>query len=50
MKKDRRKFLKKIAYSAPIVVSLGMLVEPTDASARSKPIGEDNSKSKVKIG
>ncbi len=43
MKKTRRDFLKKVAYSAPVLVSLGMLVEPTNASARVSK----NAKSKV---
>jgi hypothetical protein len=33
MKNERRKFLKKMAYSAPVVASLGLLVEPSKASA-----------------
>ena len=38
---ERREFLKKMAYSAPVVASLGMLTSPTDASAK-------NGKSKLK--
>ncbi len=47
MKNSRRDFLKKVAYSAPVVVSLGMLVEPTEAlsDGREKP---KNEKSKIK--
>jgi len=37
MKKTRREFLKKVAYSAPVVVSLGMLAKPSDASAERPP-------------
>lgn len=33
MKNERRKFLKKMAYSAPVVASLGLLVEPSSANA-----------------
>ena len=33
MKNERRKFLKKVAYSAPVVASLGLLVEPSSANA-----------------
>ncbi len=33
MKNSRRDFLKKVAYSTPVVASLGMLVEPTGAEA-----------------
>ncbi len=44
MKKTRRDFLKKVAYSAPVLVSLGMLVEPTNASARGP---KNDAKSKV---
>jgi len=46
MKNGRRKFLKKMAYSAPVVASLGMLVEPNAAKAdgRTDP---KNEKSRV---
>jgi len=47
MKNTRREFLKKLAYSAPVVASLGMLVEPTAARSdgRTNP---KNEKSKIK--
>jgi len=46
MKKTRREFLKKMAYSAPVIVSLGMLVEPTTAAATNgTQNGEKNDKS-----
>lgn len=46
MKNERRKFLKKMAYSAPVVASLGLLVEPSSANAdgRNDP---KNGKSKI---
>jgi len=46
MKNERRKFLKKMAYSAPVMASLGLLVEPNTANAdgRTDP---KNEKSKV---
>ena len=47
MKKTRREFLKKMAYSAPVVASLGMLVEPTDAKSDGRTDGK-NEKSKIK--
>ena len=48
MQNSRRNFLKKVVYSAPVVVSLGMLVEPNDAIAdgRGNP---KNKKSKTKL-
>ncbi len=30
---DRRKFLKKAIYSAPVIVSLGALIKPISAKA-----------------
>jgi hypothetical protein len=33
MENSRRNFLKKVAYSAPVIVSLGALVKPEDADA-----------------
>jgi hypothetical protein len=51
MKNERRKFLKKMAYSAPVVASLGLLTESTKASAgsleRDGRHGSKNEKSKV---
>ncbi len=44
MKNTRRAFLKKVAYSAPVVASLGMLVEPATASAHRDPFKECKSK------
>ncbi len=34
-KQKRRKFLKKAAYSAPMLIALGQLVKPTKAQADS---------------
>jgi len=49
MKNTRRSFLKKVAYSAPIVVSLGMLIEPSEASARGeRPPKDAKSRTSVK--
>jgi hypothetical protein len=54
MKNERREFLKKVAYSAPVVVALGGLVEPTDAQAMQAMSKKDgrmapkNCKSKIK--
>jgi hypothetical protein len=48
MKNERREFLKKIAYSAPVVVALGSLVEPTDADAKDCRTCPKNEKSKIK--
>ena len=49
MKNERRKFLKKMAYSAPVVASLGLLVEPDDAQANIQDgrTGSKNEKSKT---
>ncbi len=44
MKNTRRAFLKKVAYSAPVVASLGMLVEPSTASADRDKSKNDKSK------
>ena len=33
-KNTRRDFLKKVAYKAPVVVGLGMLIQAEDAEAR----------------
>ena len=33
-KNVRREFLKKVAYKAPVVVGLGMLIEAEDAKAK----------------
>lgn len=33
--KERRNFLKKVAYSAPSLIALGQLVKPTSAHAES---------------
>ena len=33
-KNARREFLKKVAYKAPVVIGLGMLIEAEDAQAR----------------
>ena len=46
MKNERRKFLKKMVYSAPVVASLGMLVEPSAANADGRH-DPKNEKSKV---
>jgi len=46
MKNDRREFLKKVAYTAPVLVSLGTLVEPTEASADGRTDSK-NEKSKI---
>ncbi len=51
MKQTRREFLKKVAYSAPVVASLGMLVEPTNAKAGimdDHRMNSKNTKSKIK--
>jgi len=48
MKNERREFLKKVAYSAPVVVALGALVEPTQAKAHDGRTGPKNEKSKIK--
>jgi len=32
-KNTRREFLKKVAYKAPVVVGLGMLIQPESAEA-----------------
>lgn len=34
---DRRKFLKKAAYSTPVLFALGQLTKPTKAQADSGP-------------
>ena len=47
MKNTRREFLKKLAYSAPAVVSLGALVEPTDADAHDGRTKPKDTKSKI---
>ena len=44
MKNDRRRFLKKLVYSAPVIVSLGALVEPKAAVASTRPPKDDKSK------
>ena len=44
MKNERRAFLKKVAYSAPVLVSLGALVEPKEAVASTRPPKDDKSK------
>ncbi len=46
MKNERRKFLKKMAYSAPVVASLGLLVEPSSANADGRKDAK-NEKSKT---
>jgi len=39
----RRKFLKKAAYSAPVLLALGQLTKPTKAQADSgDPVGPPN--------
>ena len=38
----RRKFLKKAAYSAPVLMAMGQLVKPVDAQADSKVSGPPN--------
>jgi len=46
LEKERRSFLKKVAYSAPTLVALGYLSHPTSALAESGPVGtpcSDNS-------
>ncbi len=35
VKKERRSFLKKAAYSAPVLIVLGQLVRPTRVRAES---------------
>jgi hypothetical protein len=47
MKNERRAFLKKVAYSAPVVIALGTLVEPTGAQARDGRTDPKNCKSKL---
>jgi hypothetical protein len=49
MKNERRAFLKKVAYSAPVVVALGALVEPTESEAyeRDGRTSCKNQKSKI---
>lgn len=32
MKNDRRKFLKKIVYTAPVIIALGSLATPAHAA------------------
>ena len=39
VEKERRSFLKKAAYSAPTLVTLGYLSRPTSAFAESRPEG-----------
>lgn len=39
IEKERRSFLKKAAYSAPTLVTLGYLSRPTSVFAESGPIG-----------
>ncbi|WP_297431317.1 hypothetical protein [Sulfurimonas sp.] len=46
MKNERRKFLKKLAYSAPVIASLGLLTEPTSANADGRH-DPKNEKSKI---
>lgn len=33
MKNERRKFLKKAAYAAPVMIAMGQLAKPTNAHA-----------------
>ena len=33
MKNERRKFIKKIIYSAPTIVAMGALLKPTKSKA-----------------
>jgi len=37
IKKDRRDFIKKVAYSAPTLISLGALIRPKKANAFTTP-------------
>ncbi len=37
MQKERRSFLKKSAYSVPVLVSMGALLRPTKTHARFGP-------------
>lgn len=44
-KNERREFLKKIAYKAPVVIALGTLVAPASANASTistPPSGDDS--------
>jgi len=46
---ERRKFLKKIAYVAPVIVGLGVLSQPTNSSAKS-PNSKANDRAKSRVG